>query len=297
MIRLALVDGSAPAALDQTALARLRQVTCAIVAENELPAMHEWDALAILGEIPSRPSLIERAIRAGKPVLATGPLAWSVEQVDTLSQMARSVGTQLSVVYAARFRPSIAAVKLALDSDKLGAPVLLRVHRWEQPPHKTADLETLAEELDLARWIFGQLPTSVYAMCRSGTIAGDCLQVHLGFPDGCSALIDIARTLPPGAKYYSLSVIGARGAAYADDHHNAQLAFCGGNAAVLLPGPENIHLLGPLHAFVLSVQEDRKLFPDVAAERALPQLMEAVKESLAAAKPVQLAGGRADVVA
>ena len=43
------------------------------------------------------------------------------------------------------------------------------------------------------------------------------------------ALIDCAQTLPQGDGYFSLSLIGSTGAAYADSHHNRQLLYGGGS--------------------------------------------------------------------
>ena len=45
------------------------------------------------------------------------------------------------------------------------------------------------------------------------------------------AMIDISTRLPEGDDYYSLSLVGANGSAYADDHYNMQLLYNGGPAA------------------------------------------------------------------
>ncbi|MEC8690236.1 MAG: hypothetical protein VX016_01635, partial [Verrucomicrobiota bacterium] len=55
-----------------------------------------------------------------------------------------------------------------------------------------------------------------------------CLLVHLGFKCGGMALIDFTNSLPDGDNYESLCLIGAKGAAYADDHRNRNLFFNGG---------------------------------------------------------------------
>ena len=48
------------------------------------------------------------------------------------------------------------------------------------------------------------------------------------FPEGGMALIDCSRALQPSCDpYFSLTVIGSTGAAYADDHHNTNLLYKG----------------------------------------------------------------------
>jgi hypothetical protein len=86
----------------------------------------------------------------------------------------------------------------------------------------------------------GVPPDVVYAVARPGAArdpgpepVGQTLLVHLGFPGGGMALLDYAAALPAGDGYEALSVIGAAGAAYADDHHNSQLLFRGGPPSAL----------------------------------------------------------------
>jgi predicted dehydrogenase len=83
------------------------------------------------------------------------------------------------------------------------------------------------------------------------------VQLHLGFPNGGMALIDHSWTLPPGDSYFSLSLIGSTGAAYADDHHNRQLLFQGGPPRAILTREGNTCRLGMLQEFVRAIQEDR----------------------------------------
>src|SRR5205085_8908378 len=112
----------------------------------------------------------------------------------------------------------------------------------------------LFDEIDLACWLFGQPPSEVYAAGRPP----DYAQLHLGFPGGGMALIDYARTLPPGDAYFSLSLIGSAGAAYADDHHNMQLLFGRGHPRALNTGQGDGRLLAQLQEFVTAVAENRE---------------------------------------
>ena len=129
--------------------------------------------------------------------------------------------TACDIVNPDRYLPSRQLIRQQLDA-VLGQPGLLRLHRWQTeaaPPLR---------DLDLIRWLMRQAPERVFALAN-----GASLQIHLGFPGGGMALLDLVTTLPNGDGYVSLSVIAASGAVHADDHHNVQLAYRGGRPQAL----------------------------------------------------------------
>jgi predicted dehydrogenase len=162
-------------------------------------------------------------------------------------------------------------VKEVFDAGRLGVPGLLRIHRWKpgergRERHGAAgaqdDAGTLVRrivgEIDLACWMFNQRPETVYAVGCSQTGSSDYVQVHLGFKGGGMALIDYAETLPQGDGYFSISLIGSIGAAYADDHHDMQLLYKGGPPSALHTGDADAAALAQLQEFVNAVQERRE---------------------------------------
>jgi len=159
----------------------------------------------------------------GKHVFLAGPCTESEEQAAKLVELCRSRGVTLFVGDLPRNTPACAPMLGRLAEGKLGAPGLLRVHRWRQEKPKA--MSDLLGDIDLSLHVFGNAPTEVFATQRDG--AGR-VQVRLGFPDGGMALIDYA-TLPSGRGYDSVCLVGATGAAYADDHHNSHLLFTGGD--------------------------------------------------------------------
>ena len=95
------------------------------------------------------------------------------------------------------------------------------------------------------------------------------------------ALIDCARTLPPGDAYSSLSLIGSAGAAYADVHHNMQLLFGGGRPAAFLTRDGDGYLVALLQEFVSALAEKREPSVPGADGLTVLQVVEAAAESLA----------------
>ena len=167
-----------------------------------------------------------------------------------LSQMATACeegkwSEQWSAGHHWRFEASVRAVRESLQAGQLGAPCLLRIHRWTAMPEnatfpQSGQREDLAVQLDLALWLFNRQPETAYATGPRKN-AESALLVHLGFSDGGMAVIDFAWRLPSGGDYHSLHLIGENGAAYADDHRNVSLLYSGG-------APQALRVDGDLEA-------------------------------------------------
>ena len=249
-----------------------------------------FDAVIIPESNHARGSLALQAAEAGKHVLTASPLAPSVEDAERVVEACRSADVRLMASSSLRFMPSHQAVKNALADGKLGEPGLLRMHRWSQPsgPNSANDivLGGSVAGIDLAIWLFGESPTEVYAVGRPGYA-----QVHLGFPDGGMALIDEARTLPNGDGYLSLSLIGSSGAAYADDHHNRNLVFQGGDPSAIDTGQGSAALAAELEEFLSAVEEGREPGASGAENCTAIQVAEAAVTSLQSQQALRLNGG------
>jgi myo-inositol 2-dehydrogenase/D-chiro-inositol 1-dehydrogenase len=228
------------------------------------------------------------AAQAGKHIFCDRPLPPVRGVVRRIVDACRDAGVRLMAGPTWRFSPALRTVKENLDTGRLGAPGLLRIHQWKsrgadsRPTSTTIDeprwqslLIELAGGIDVACWLFGRSPSLIYAVSTNRTSVQhdashrpvDYIQVHLGFAEGGMALIDLARTLPAGAPYYSLSLIGSTGAAYADDHHNMQLHYGGGTPAALATDAREVETAARLQEFVDAIEERRE--PSVSANEIL----------------------------
>ncbi len=208
-----------------------------------------------------------QAARVGKHLLVDTPIASSTTDADELISVCRDNGVVLMTGQSSRFLPAVQTVKASLAAGQLGEPGLLRIHRWladDTVAPTTVNLRgSLVRELDLAIWMFGRMPTVIFAIGtrRSGdTGAAEdvddetlSIQMHVGFGEGMS-IIDVARG---HAEYFSLTMIGSTGAAYADDHHNTQLLQRGGQASAIKTSTGNLHVLAQLREFVAAIREQR----------------------------------------
>ena len=227
------------------------------------------------------------AIAAGKHVLAGAPLAPTAEAAGGLRDAAADAGVTLMAGHPWRFRPSLAEIKSSLVAGSLGTPGLLRIHAWRSLGLTSEQIARgeATDALDLAVWLFGRSPEAIYALCGEGY-----LQIHCGFAGDGMAIIDCANASAAGGDYLSVGVIGASGAAYADDHHNRNLLFNDGAPRGVAPGEESAAYLAQLQELVAAIEEGRA--PSLTGQdgmRAL-QLAEAASASLQQRQAVHRSG-------
>ena len=265
-----------------------------------------FDAVVVDAPAHSRGQLAITAAKAGKHVLVETPIATSATEADAVGRAASNVGVRLMAGNMARYGAAGATVKEALDSGELGEPGLLRIHRWESlgtgswPAHEqeqgSVAVRNLSAEIDLAIWLFGGLPTEVYATGRRVSHGGidqpDYVQVHLGFDGDGMSVIDYSASLPDGPGYHFLSMIGSKGAAYADDHHNVNLVYGDGGTRALGPGHGAGHILAHLQEFVDVISEDRDPATTGVDGRSAVLAAEAAAESMLSGRTARLAGGQ-----
>ena len=265
-----------------------------------------FDAVVVDAPGESSAQVATSAAEAGKHVLVGTPIALSTAEADAVVGAAMNSGVRLMAGNPARFAPAGATVREALDSGELGEPGLLRIHRWE--PLGTGSWPTLNQEqccavvrnlsadMDLATWLFGGLPSEVYATGRRISHGGidqpDYVQVHLGFDGGGMSVIDYSASLPRGPGYHFLSMIGSKGAAYADDHHNVNLIYGNGGTRALDPGHGVGHILAQLQEFVDAIRGGHDPAATGGDGRSAVLVAEAAAESMSCGKTARLAGGQ-----
>jgi predicted dehydrogenase len=262
MIRLAIIGGSEMRLPDVAR--RLRGV--ALHAGNTLSC----EAVVCLTRVEHR--VIEELLDAGKHVVLSSEVRWSIETLRALSN------PRLGIVNPDRYLPSRQLIRQQLDAGKLGEVGLIRVHRW-------GPATALLSDLDLVQWYFGGLPNLVFAVDHTVGI-----QVQLGFPGGGMALLESNSWLPPTVQYFSLSLIGSSGAAYIDDHQNMQLHYRGDDVFALRTEEGLGPLAAMLQAFADTLTASAKLAaaPDWLKVLAI---QEALQQSLRTKQAVALPEG------
>ncbi len=213
--RIAFLDGEPPDAARRAAA----QGTVELVDRPHATDPARVDGVVIGGALERRAERVGGCLRAGMAVLAAAPLADEAAAHDALVRDAEAGTGRLLLAYRQRWRPEVAAVCAAAEAGELGRTGLIRLHAWRVGEPGDGDVgAAVRDAVDTVLQIAGSGAELVHAM-------GDeaCLLAHLGFAGGGMALLDLATS--PGRPYESLTVIGADGAAHADDHRNVQLLY------------------------------------------------------------------------
>lgn len=241
MIRLAIQGADVRTCREISIRLRHGSIASCDSAATESTLANACDAVAFVGTSSIDSDEVLRYLVAGKHVLVTTEADHLRTQLDKWVHAANQSGARLAVVNPDHSLPSRQLIWQQISSGKLGDVGLMRIHRWDPAITGQAIIRSqlpvpLINDLELATWMFGRLPATVYAIEQLPSESpntfespmGRLVQVHLGFPGGGMALINYSNRLPSGDGYQSLSVIGSSGAAYADDHQNRQLVFSGG---------------------------------------------------------------------
>jgi predicted dehydrogenase len=298
MIRLALIGGLDRAAAYERIAPRLGDVQITPLAEEDAAdslarRAAEFDAL-VIDSAASPMELAQRASAAGKHVLLKSPGLAATSTLDDLASAVARAKTRLMWGRPLRFLPAARTVKENLSAGRLGVPGLVRLHHWEPVEAATdgdgALASRLLAQLDLVCWLFDSRPEVVYA---SGQAAPDTarryLQVHLGFAGDGMALLDYA-ALPAGDDYFSLSLIGSSGAAYADDHHNMQLVLGPQGPQAVKTDAGDLPLLAQLKEFLAAIADAREPQPGLAELRRAGEVAARVAQSLETGQAVSDSG-------
>ena len=283
-VRLALVGDPDVVATRSEMMRRVRGGKVVLTAESIEVALRfadEFDATVV--DAPADACL---AVESGKHVLVSAPVADSTEQAVSLLNAVEKSGVVFGVSGLPRNAPSNQTFMDRLSSGRLGDAGLLRVHRWSSHEGRTI-AETIFGDLDGAIHLFGAKPTVVYAI---GTCQNAYLQIHLGFTDGGMAVLDFSNRLPEGQDYASTCLIGSKGAAYADDHHNAQLLLTKTAPTALITESGSGHLY-EFQAFVDEIASDSPSLIDGDSVLTVHHVIDAIERSLESTLALQRRGG------
>ena len=204
----------------------------------------EYDAIVIDTNLAKGEYFLKKLEDINKPILFNPYVFDNNKELDSLSRV------NSNIVFASlwRFYPNIVEVKSFIDLGKLGNIGLIRIHKWSCGKLKKNKSNQLIALIDLVSWLFPHKMKSIYAMKSS--LNDNYQQLHFVFEKNGMAIVDNTFSLPEDGEYFSLNVIGDKGAAYADDHHNINLMFnrFGSHAFRIEQG--ELNLLNQLQQFV-----------------------------------------------
>lgn len=135
------------------------------------------DIVMICSSTDTHADLIERSARAGKAIFCEKPIDLNIERVREVLEVVKESGARLMVGFNRRFDPNFRALKDRLENGEAGEVELVTIVSRD-PGAPPAEYITVSgglfrdmtiHDFDMARWLLGEEPTSVYATAAALT--------------------------------------------------------------------------------------------------------------------------------
>lgn len=133
------------------------------------------DAIVIASAASTHAELIEGALASGKAIFCEKPIARDLASVRKTVEKVESEGVPFLLGFNRRFDPGFVDLRSRLHDSSFGAPelVILTSRDPKPPPLDYVRVsggivrETTIHDIDMARWLTGEDPASVYAVATS----------------------------------------------------------------------------------------------------------------------------------
>jgi UDP-N-acetylglucosamine 3-dehydrogenase len=153
------------------------------------------NAVTICTPTVTHANIATQALRAGKHVFVEKPMTNTASEAQDLLALASSTGLRIMPGHIERFNPAVMYLKQMIDKNELGDVILLLGRRVGRRPDRISDVgvvrDTAIHDVDLARYVFNDEVTSVYAHIGSTRNSNeDYAEILLQFKNGGTAFID-----------------------------------------------------------------------------------------------------------
>lgn len=189
------------------------------------------DIAVICTPHPAHKQAAITAMQNGAHVLVEKPLAVTLEDCDSMIDMANRTGLKLGMVSQRRFYPSCRRIKEAIDAGKLGTPMLgvVIMYGWRDEKYYGSDpwrgkwkeegggvlVNQAPHQLDLLQWYMGSEFEELYGVWQNINHpyieVEDTAAAILRFKNGAMANIILSNATKPGI-YGKVHIHGSNGA-------------------------------------------------------------------------------------
>ena len=196
----------------------------------EMLKREKVDVLSICTQHTQHPAAVEIAAAAGVHAISEKPLAIDLSSCDQAIAAARSAGVKLGVISQRRWYEPVQRMKDAIDTGKLGKPVLAIVTMlgWREPAYYRSDpwrgtwkgegggvvVSQAPHYLDLLSWFMGPA-AEIHAYWDNynhpGIEVDDTVVASVRFQNGGMASIVLSNSQKPGL-YGKIHIHGSSGA-------------------------------------------------------------------------------------
>lgn len=190
------------------------------------------EACVLATPTPLHPAQVRAAIAAGLHVLCEKPLSLDPAESRDIDEVAVRAGRILQLGFWRRYAPPWRAAKDALEQNRIGVPLYLRLAQWDADPPPASFCDPLVSgglaidcgvhEYDLAEWLSGHRVVRVRAFAapivdESLADVGDVdnLVAVLELEGGAVATVDLSRNCRYGDDVRT-EILGSQGALLID---------------------------------------------------------------------------------
>lgn len=233
-------------------------------------------AVIVASPTPTHVELLIDAARAGKAILCEKPIDLDLHRVDVALDALAKAQVPFMVGFNRRFDPSFAKVKADLARGVIGRVELVAItSRDPRPPERdylqrSGGLfrDMMIHDLDMARWLLGEEPASVFATASVLVNEGaaevgdvDSAVAVLKTPSGRMATITNSRRAAYGYDQ-RIEVHGEAGMLQANNHQSNTVALWTAEGVLHAPPPDffleryQAAYEAELNHFVAAVAED-----------------------------------------
>jgi predicted dehydrogenase len=154
---------------------------------DDLLADGDIDAVLVATGPVAQPSIVLRAIAAGKHVFAEKPMAATAAHARAMADALRPSAVHFQLGFNKRFYYGYRSARRLIRAGELGTPTALQGRFWFQPGRADPLLHNGIHFLDLARFFMGPVEEVFARRAKPETVAGsdaDAWAVSLRFTSG-----------------------------------------------------------------------------------------------------------------
>lgn len=161
---------------------------------DDMLASERLDGCLVCTPTRTHSAVAKKAIEKGLHVFVEKPLAFSSQECEEMSLLAKRKSVILTAGYIERFNPTVSETKKLMDEKKYGEPLMIEFHRENRSPLITKDVgiifDSSVHDIDTAMFLFDARPHVVFARAGKHVHAyEDYATIMLGFANQKVAVI------------------------------------------------------------------------------------------------------------
>ncbi len=261
------------------------------------------DFVVVASEIGEHCENSCQALEAGAHVFACKPFSFISEEVRRAMETAQSHQRLVLPGVPSRFEDGLIEAVRRVRAGDVGRPLTARVFvnhaamtspPWQRDPAKSGGPlgEFGTYGFDIVRWALGGEPVEVFAygenFVHQGEIESwDNVKALLRFDNGTLGSVHVCTSISWEYPFFDLEVVGEQGC-LRTDYHNYPVVTQGRSSAQLAPIRYSPMNQREIEHFVKAIRGEEELQVTLEDAYVVARTIEAVQESLTAARPVSI---------